>query len=329
MSDPDLIPCNPPGYIKDVITDQPPPYCRDTDKQTSLKDVPGRDFSWLEEDTMKKTGIGQNALCDPMLKGHIINDQDGGAGTSAPNRNTIYKYSKAIRGCDEGVQDMFRDIIVIDENHKAHNIPIIWATQEKAVAAIIQENFRKDNSLVVDRIRLPMLAIHASDIQFQPNRYCYHKAVDYLRDLRRDNAPGFTTKERYERDTVFGVAKGIPLDIQYTLFAWTLHREDMNQIVEQIVQKLTPMGYIRVKGVSWEIGVKLESIGNNIELEPGDQAINVFKYQFTMTAETYMPQPIIRKKAVLKTRTEIVDTISDDELTEVVTRLEQAVKELQ
>jgi len=81
--------------------------------------------------------------------------------------------------------------------------------------------------------------------------------------------------------------------------------------------------------VSWEIGVKLDDIGNNIEVDPGDQAINVYKYQFNMTAETYVPQPLIRKKAALKVKTSFVDHVDDASIRRVIDRLEEAVKELQ
>lgn len=324
MTQPNLNPCDDPGFIKDLVVDPIQPNCPPVEK--SLKNVPGREMSWLvDELSNKKTGFGQSALCDPVQAGHIINEQ----GMSAPNRNTVYRYSKSLRGCDEGVMDMFRDLVVIDEAGKAHNVPIIWGTQEKAVAVILQENVRKDESLVVDRIKLPMLAIHASGYNFNQDRYIYHKAVDYLRSYKRDWKPGFTVKEKYDRDTVFGVARGIPVDISYTLYAWTLYEEDMKQILEQIITKFSPMAYIRVRGVSWEIGVKLESISNNIETEPGDKAVRVVKYQFEMTAESFVTQPIVRKKAVLKTQVDVVDTLADDSIGEVISKLEQAVEELQ
>lgn len=337
MAEPDLNPCNEPGAIKNLNIDPPPPYCREgleeatsgtiqsTPYLTSQKDVAGADMSWLEEASQKKMGHGHEALCDPQQTGHIINSQ----GMEQPNLNTVYRYSKSIRGADEAMIEMFRDIIVLDEDGKAHNIPIIWATQEKAVAYVLQENTRKDESLVVDRIRLPMLAIHASSYAFNQQRYTYHKAINYLRTAKTDWKPGFTTKERYDRDTVFGVTRGIPVDIGYTLYAWTLYEEDMNQILTQIVTKFSPMAYIRVRGIAWEVKVKLDSIANNVNIEPGDRATRVFKYQFGMTAESYVAQPIVRKKAVLKTRVEVTNNPDDEKVTEVLARLEQAVKELE
>jgi hypothetical protein len=337
MAEPDLVPCNEPGYIQSLNVDTPPPFCREglaekssgTIRQepylTSQADVESQDMSWLEEATLDKMGHGDTALCDPQQTGHIINGQ----GLSPPNRNTIYRYQKSLRGADEAMKKMFSDIVVEDEAGKVHNVPIIWATQEKAVAYILQENVRKDESLVVDRIRLPMLAIHASSYNFNQNRYIYHKAIDYLRSRSTGWRPGFTASERYQNDTVFGVTRGIPLDIGYTLVAWTMYEEDMNQILTQIVTKFSPMAYIRVRGISWEIGVKLDSIANNVDMEPGDKAVRVYKYQFGFTAESFVAQPIVRKKAVLKTRVEVTDSPNDEDITEVLTRLEQAVKELE
>lgn len=338
MTEPSLNPCAEPGFVTDLNVDPIPPFCRDAKFITSsgtidhkpytenLNDASSADLSWLEDATLRKEGRGFSANCDPQTTGHIINEQ----GMSAPNRDVVYRYSKSIRATDEGVRNLFKDIIVYDESGKAHQVPIIWGTQEKAVAFILQDNVRKDESLVVDRIRLPLLAIHSHSFAFAQDRYIYHKAIDYLRDPRNNWRPGFTLSERYEKDTVFGVTRGIPVDIGYTLYAWTLYEEDMNQILEQIAQKIFPMAYIRVKGVSWEIAVKGNDISNNVDFEPGDKATGrVFKYQFNLTAESFVAQPIVRKKAVLKTKIEVTDSPNDEDITEVLFRIEEAVKELE
>ena len=69
--------------------------------------------------------------------------------------------------------------------------------------------------------------------------------------------------------------------------------------------------------------------GGNLSLEPGDNKSRLVKFEFQMTAETYIPQPIVRKKAVLKTRTEILDGLTDQDALSVISRLEEAVKELE
>lgn len=324
--------CNTPGPIKDYNFDSPPGVCREDQANcendpldASLLDVPGRVDALFEEFTYKKTGVGERADCDPMLTGHIVNGQDG----KDPNPNVIYRYSKSLRGTDEAVKSLFNDVVVQDDSSKIHPVPIIWGTQEKAVMAVLGQNYRKDNSMVVDRVKLPLMAIHSNSYDLDMKRYAYHKAVDYLRDYKNDWRPGFAIKEKWDRDTVIGISRGIPINIGYNLIVWTMYSEDMMQIVEQILRKIAPMGYIRVRGIGEEIPVIYESMTNNIDYEPGDQNLRVVKFQFSFRAESYIAQPYNRKKAVLRTRTEIVDSIDDDNIAEVLERLEQAVEELQ
>lgn len=299
-------------------TDPPPGFCEQPpDNQNKNGDL---DTSWFDDFLDKKINLGTSNNADPMQAGSIVNEMD------RTNSTTIYRYSKSIRATDEAVMDLFRDIVVIDDDGQAHPVPIIWATQERAVAAVVQNNVRKDETLVVDRIRLPMLAISATDYSIDPARYTYHKAVHYIRDLK--GRPSFTASERYENDTVFGVTRGIPLNVGYTMYAWTMQLEDMNQILEQIVTKFSPIAYIKVRGVLWEVSVKLDSIANNLETEPGDAALRVIKFQFSMTAETYVGQPIVRNKAVLKTKIDFVNSLNEAEITEVIKRIEDTVEGL-
>lgn len=296
----------PPGFC-----DQPP----DNQNNIGLNNPD----DWMQDLFINKTGNGQENNSDPFQRGQIVND------LNVPNRNTIYRYAKSIRGTDEAVMDLFRNIVVIDDDGKAHPVPVIWATQERAVAAVVQENVRKDDTLVVDRIKLPMLAISSTDFTFNQERYTYHKALNWLTDAK--GKPTFTVSEKYNKDTVFGVARGIPIDIGYNLIAWTMQLEDMNQIIEQIVTKFSPMAYIKVRGVTWETGVKLNSIANNLETEPGDQALRVIKFQFGLTAETYVAQPIRREKAILETRVEIGNSAIDEQISEIVSRIEESSRE--
>jgi len=329
MSQGDAPYCGPTGPIKDPRVDLAPPYCRDDrgnceDNSASLKDVPGQAESWIEEFTLDPMGNGEAVDCDPMLRGHIVNGQTG-----HHDRNAVYRYSKSLRGTDEAVTKLFSDIVVQDTKSQWFNVPIMWGTQEKAVMAIIGKNYRNDPTLVVDAVKLPLMSIHASNYEVDMKRYTYHKAVNYLRDYKQNWRPGFMVKERRDNDTVYGVSRGLPVNIGYELMVWTAYQEDIVQIMEQVIPKVSPMGYIRVRGAGWEIPVRLESMSNNIEYEPGDQSTRVIKFQFNLVAETYIAQPITRKKSVLSTRIEVVDRMEDDDIAEVLARLEQAVEESQ
>lgn len=307
---PDLSPFQPPLNI-----DTPLPNCKEIpcDMDHSQKEVP-----FFEDITKEKKGIGQSALCDPMQTGQISQDFNN------PSPNTIYRYSKAIRGCDEAMIDLFRNVIVKDEQGVEHPVPVIWGSHERAVDFVVQENVRKDNSLVVDRVRLPLISIYSSGFADNPKRYTYHQAINYF---RKNGKPGLRIKEQTESDTVFGLARGLPIDITYTLTAWTYFIEDMNQILEQIRLKFSSIAYIRIQGVQWETIVRLDSISSNLDMEPG-VANRVIKLQVGMTAETYIPQPIRRDKTVLKTKVEFVNGLTDEEITEVMSRLENTIEEV-
>jgi hypothetical protein len=319
--------CNEISPLQEPYPQNPAPECGDELCNDEVSRGP--DMGWLEDASNKKVGIGEQGLCDPQQTGQVVDDMQN------PNRDVAYRYSKAVRGADEAMLNLFKNISVIDEDGKAWPVPIIWATQERAVQTILGDNIRKDDSTVVDRIMLPMLAIYSNDVQFDQTRYTYHKAIDYMRYYREDGKPGFTIDEGGKpRSTVFGVSRGIPVNIGFTLYAWTLYQEDMAQILEQVLPKFSPVAYIRVRGVSWETIVTLDSTANNLDVEPGDKKLRVFKYQFNMTAQSYIPQPLVRKKAVLKTKTDIWATNKDagvdlDNATNVLARLEEAVKELE
>lgn len=298
--------------------DPPPGYC--PIDPLNQNNVDRTKESWLSDTQNLKTNLGSENNCDPMQSGQIVND------LNPPNRSNIYRYAKSLRGTDEAVMDLFRNLIVLDEEGKAHAVPIIWGTQERAVAFLVQENTRKDDSLVVDRIKLPLMAIYSSGYAFDQGRYTYHAAVNFLRD--KTGKPNFYESEKYKKDTVFGYTRGIPVNVSYTLSIWTLYIEDINQILEQIFLKFSPVSYITVRGVNWEIPVKLDSIANNLNVEPGDAALRVIKYEISLTAETYIAQPLVRKKSVLETRTEFVNGLKEEEITEVIGRIEETVKEL-
>lgn len=280
----------------------------------------GLGSGWLEQAAASKSGFGRQAQCDPMQTGQIVNDMKD------PNRDVVYRYSKSIRGCDEAMMDLFNNIVVLDEDGKAHKVPIIWGTQERAIAWMLQDNTKKDGSLVVERIRLPMMAIYSSGLEFDQERYTYHKAVDYLRDF--SGKPGFMAKERHEQDTVFGMARGMPINKNYTLMVWTMYMEDIDQILEQVILKFSPVAYISVRGIRWETVVTLDSIANNLDYEPGDQNQRVIKYEFNLTARAYIPQPMVRKKSVLSTKVDFYNSVDDKEIREVLARMEDDVENL-
>jgi hypothetical protein len=338
--------CGEPTQPNPRTLKDPQPICPEEvtkfhscDGLENLHHAPTAPFQGLDADLLnKREGLGEPNYCDPMLTGKIVDDPELPA--LPPDRDVVYRYAKGFRSIDEAVKKLFMNIDVIDDEGKVFRVPVQWGSQERAVAAIVQANVRKDDTGVVDRLVLPMLSIYTSDYNLPRERYIYHKAIDYKRgkvwfDTRGNRlgaiggSPGMTHQERRPNDTVLGVTRGLPVDLGYTITIWTAFWEDMNQILEQITNKFSPVAYIRLQGVTnWENTVRIDSISNNLDLEPGDINKRVFKFQIHVTAESYIPQPIVRRKANLKTRIEISDRIDDSEVQCIVSRIEQAVGEV-
>lgn len=302
-------PINSPNIEK--RTDDPPEKCEGegTRKPHDVVD------SFLKEiPPDQHTGFGFHAQTDPMRSGQIYNDPGS-------DRSVINKYSRGIRGCDEAMLDLFNNIGVQDLNGKIWKIPIVFGTQDTAVKHVFQDNVKKNETLQIDMVKLPIMSIYWTNIEIDPSRYTFHYALDYLRRARPDGKPGFTTQERSsKRDTIFGVPRGLPINISYKLSAWTLNLEDMNQIIEQIFRKFSLQAYINVQGVQWESIVELVSSRNNLNFQLNPDELRVLKFEFDLLAKTYLPQPLIRKKAVLDIKTDYHNAVEPDEINETYFR---------
>lgn len=281
--------CPTPDNLPDQPTTDPiKQHCNNEITEPSLKDVPLIDS--FEDQSGK---FGQSGNGDPMQSGKIFNFPN-----DPPNRSVIPRYAQALRGIDQGMLDLFNDIYVEDTQGKLHKIPIIIGTQERAVA-VLTKNVRKDDSLQIDRVKLPMMTCYAAGYNYADSRFTYHKALNYFNNLRDDLKPGWTNDEKYKRDTAFGVARGIPIDVNHELIIWTTNMEDMQQILTQIFLKFSKVAYIKVAGVQWAIPVAITGTQSNIDMEPGDTKLRLVKYQISFLAEAYIPQPITRTKTAL------------------------------
>lgn len=273
-----------------------------------------RDCSTCKEDSLYdvnnpgyKYKLGSAFHCDPKTTGEIVNSIN-----KNPNRKIINKYPLAVKSLVEGMEDLFSNIVVLDEEGNQHKVPILFASRERAVDFITQENVRKDNTGVVDRITLPIMSLWMNSFAFASDRYTYHWAEMFfnerMSELRKD-------------DTAFKQSRGIPVDIGFQLDAWTYFIEDMLQILESVALKFSPIAYIRTRGNKWITAVKLDSIDQNVDLEPGNTNLRMIKFTFNFTAEHYIPQPASRYKTVLQERIDITNGLEDRDVTDFISRI--------
>lgn len=293
------IPLNDPRTILDdaspLCDPCPPPSLRDVNQPLAGEYQHG---AWLN--------------CDPKNTGDIVNNM-----AKDPKRHVIYKYSKAIRYLVTGVMDMFSNVILLDVQGGQVRVPIVWASAERAVSFDIQRNVRQSDTLVVDRITLPMMSLYASGFSLDMTRYTYHWAETFTRN-QFGKPDAFS--ELKPDDTIFGRSRGLPVNVSFQLNVWTQYIEDMYEIVEQVMSKFSPIAYIRTQGNQWITVVKLDSVEPNIDLEPGNTTKRVIKFTFGFTAEHYIPQPLSRYKSVQQVRYDLTQGLEEREVVDIFSR---------
>ncbi len=210
-------------------------------------------------------------------------------------RQYIFGYTKCIRNTNLAVMDLFSDITILNDNdNQLYSVPIIFGTQEKAAIYAFGEQFaanpeRKENGLV-DRIRIPIVALMLKDINFDEKRYIYHEAKRKM----------FYGQEKINHDIVYRFAKGIPVNFTYNIILWAKYYEHLMQMVEQIMQKFSPIAYINVEGIYWETPVKITGSNSNINEDVADRQVRILKYIFSFVVEGHIMQPIKKDKTILK-----------------------------
>ena len=245
--------------------------------------------------------------------------------TSSVGRNYVFGYSKCIRNSNKAMMDLFSDVTIIHEE-TIYPVPIIWGTQEKAVIYAFGEQFaanpdRQETGLV-DRIRLPMIALTGKDINLDENRYIYHGA----RRRGGTAGKGFYGQEKRPYDVVYRFSKGVPINMDFTLTIWAKYYEHLMQMAEQIFQKFSPIAYIKAEGIPWETPVKMTGSSNNVNDDIGDRQVRILKYVFNLTAESHITQPIRRDKTALAITQKYVllgDLVPDNESETITNEVEE------
>jgi len=182
------------------------------------------------------------------------------------------RYDVALNGCDQAVLQMFSDVVVEWEG-KALTIPAIYGTQEDAVAYVLQEGEGADGK--VARVHLPLVAVWSSRCCENPGRHRTHL-----------DAAG----QGYSRDD--GTLPTVAVDVHYSIWAWTMHGSDIEQISAQIMKKLEGGALVQEAGVPWRTAVKLCTVANNLASNGKPTGSPpIYKYQFDLIAETFLCLP--------------------------------------
>lgn len=210
-------------------------------------------------------------------------------------RDYVKRYSKFFRASHSAVLKTFSDVQILAPNDELISVPIRFGAPERAVAALVSEASSPDGK--IRRVTLPAMALSLLGVEFDQTRFTFHEA--WMPKW------GGVIDEKRKGDVSLDATRGLPVILSYSLLVWTKYLEDLFQIVEQIILKFSPVSYLHVEGCSFESILKIDSQTTNIEAEVGDDRPRVVKYEFSLSLETHVPQPMRRRKLIHDVRTQM------------------------
>ncbi len=160
----------------------------------------------------------------------------------ANEQDEKYKYSKFIKKCDEATMNEFRNLVLIDEEGDDWTVPVVWGNDELANTAMERRTslIAMVSDFVKDKIHLPLVNIYNDGLGVFDNK----------------------------------------IHISYCMTVNALYREDMNQLIEQVIHRFNPT----LKRAVGEY--KIDGIMNNVnEHEVKMVKVNKYKFNFTLVAK--------------------------------------------
>lgn len=94
-----------------------------------------------------------------------------------------FRYNEFFRRCDQATMDEFMNIVYLDDYAASFNVPIIWATEDKAEAYVNHVVYpdKKINTIV----NLPVINLYRGDLFFNDKIHCYYHAT--IRTMYQDH----------------------------------------------------------------------------------------------------------------------------------------------
>jgi len=159
-------------------------------------------------------------------------------------------------------------ITILNEAGEKVKIPIIYGSQERAIAKI-----KQDKNLV-----LPLMSIHIADIE----ETSAHRKPRFI-------VENFTYFE-IDSKRAFRVVRRAPkaVTLNYRLVMWTKYTEDMNQIMESLQLLFQP--YLNLNTISEDKAIAtLADIMDMSAHQVGDKQDRIIRKQAFIQSEAYLP----------------------------------------
>lgn len=210
------------------------------------------------------------------------------AQTEQINPNYLKRYENFFTKLDRSMVLAFGDLQIVDQGGVPMRVPTVFGTMEKIVYAVFGESAAQDPNQY-SRVRLPICAmIPNGSISLDVERYIYHEAKWW----------SYKGTERRPDDVVFGMSTGIPISRGYQLTLMTRYVEDMNQLLEISLQRFSQTFEIRIGQSPRPTQVIFDGCDTNFADDRDPERVHLYTATISMTAQSWLPQPIIRRKAI-------------------------------
>lgn len=170
-------------------------------------------------------------------------------------------------------------------------VPLAYGSKEKFMLRLNQESSISKNSRV--QTTLPRLGFEMTTMIYDPSR-----KLNKL--TQRSNVVGGVYKSMYSE---------VPYVINFGLYAFTRHMDDMLQIIEQIVPYFTPDFTVTVKMNDLHQSVDIPFVLNNVNLdenyEGSFESRRILISSFDFSAKTYIYPHICGSTGGIIERTDI------------------------
>tara|TARA_R100000458_G_scaffold2536_3_gene2072 strand:+ start:2537 stop:3280 length:744 start_codon:yes stop_codon:yes gene_type:complete len=168
------------------------------------------------------------------------------------------------------ILEKMKTVNIVDSENKPVEPTAFFANPERAIAKI-----KEDRNLT-----LPVITISIDDIDEDVDRRRTSSNIEI--DTIWDR------KERRARRVISKASK--PINLSFTINVWAKYREDLNQIVENILIMFNPSLDFKTKN-STNTKAFIEQVTDTSVANVSDREDRIIRKMIVLTAEAYLPNP--------------------------------------
>jgi hypothetical protein len=189
-----------------------------------------------------------------------------------------YHYNANLRKLIVGFGSLFSNILIkhtdpTTQNDVTIRVPIHYSPQEKFIQRLLEPSSITDGTRIETQV--PVISFIMNSVSADPSRRLGRLATNSNQQTGASCGAGGNQ-----------IKTQLPVNVNFNLFVYTRHTEDMLQIIEQIMPYFLPEHIItlNMNAVQTEVQIPIVMVGNNFsERYEGDfssRRLNIATFQF-------------------------------------------------